>query len=118
MTIIDLLPSETPIKAIPAGEVVFAQGDPGDVMFVVIEGEVEILLDGKPIETVRAGGIIGEMALIDMGPRSATAICRTRSMLSPVDQMRFRELIAREPDFALNVMRVLARRLRRMDAAH
>ncbi|HZP88473.1 MAG TPA: cyclic nucleotide-binding domain-containing protein [Burkholderiales bacterium] len=118
MSIIDLLPGETPIKAIPADEVVFAQGDPGDVMYVVIDGEVDVLLDGKLIETVRAGGVIGEMALIDFGPRSATAICRTRCLLSPIDETRFRDLIAREPDFALNVMRVLARRLRRMDAAH
>lgn len=118
MSIIELLPTETPIKAVAAGEIVFAQGDPGDVMFVVIDGEVDILLDGKAIETVRAGSVVGEMALIDLGPRSATAISRTRCLLSPVNQQRFRELIAREPDFALNVMRVLARRLRRMDAAH
>jgi CRP-like cAMP-binding protein len=117
MSIIDLLPEATVVKAVPAGEMVFTQGDSGDVMFVVIEGEIEILLDGKTIETVRAGGLIGEMALIDLGPRSATALCRTRCLLSPVDQERFRELVVREPDFALQVMRVLARRLRRMDIA-
>jgi len=118
MSIIDLLPSETPIKAIPPGEVVFTQGDPGGIMFVVIDGEVDVLLEGKLIETVRSGGVFGEMALIDSGPRSATAICRTRCLLSPVDELRFRELIVREPEFALTVMRILARRLRRMDVAH
>lgn len=117
MSLIDLLPSETPLKSLPPGEVVFAQGDVGDVMFVVIDGEVDILLDGKLIETVRAGGVVGEMALIDAGPRSATAISRTRCLLSPVDERRFVDLICREPEFALTVMRVLARRLRRMDAA-
>jgi CRP-like cAMP-binding protein len=117
MSLIDLLPSETPLKSLPPGEVVFAQGDAGDVMFVVIDGEVDILLDGKLIETVRAGGVVGEMALIDAGPRSATAISRTRCLLSPVDERRFVDLICREPEFALTVMRVLARRLRRMDAA-
>ncbi len=117
MSIIDLLPSETPIKAIPPGEVVFTQGDPGGVMYVVIDGEVDVLLDGKLIETVRSGGVFGEMALIDSGPRSATAISRTRCLLSPVDEVRFRELIVREPEFAFLVMRVLARRLRRMDVA-
>jgi CRP/FNR family transcriptional regulator, cyclic AMP receptor protein len=117
VSIIDLLPSETPLKSLPQGEVVFAQGDAGDMMFVVVDGEVDILLDGKLIETVRAGGVVGEMALIDAGPRSATAISRTRCLLSPVDERRFIDLICREPEFALNVMRVLARRLRRMDAA-
>lgn len=118
MSIIDLLPSETPIKAFPPGEVVFTQGDPGGVMFVVIEGEIDVLLDGKLIETVRSGSVFGEMALIDAGPRSATAISRTRCLLSPIDEMRFQDLIVREPEFALMVMRILARRLRRMDVAH
>jgi CRP/FNR family transcriptional regulator, cyclic AMP receptor protein len=118
VSIIDLLPSETPLKALPEGQVVFAQGDPGDVMYVVIDGEVDILLDGKLIETVRSGGVVGEVALIDSGPRSATAISRTRCLLSPVDERRFIDLICREPEFALTVMRVLARRLRRMDVAH
>ena len=116
MSIIDLLPSETPLKAIPAGEVVFAQGDAGDSMYVVIEGEVSVLIDGKVVETVRAGGVVGEMALIDSQPRSATAISRTRCLVSPVDERRFMDLIAREPEFALNVMRVIAKRLRRMDS--
>jgi CRP-like cAMP-binding protein len=116
MSIIDLLPSETPLKAFPRDEVVFAQGDPGDTMYVVIDGEVDVLLDGKLVETVRAGGVIGEMALIDAGPRSATALSRTRCLLSPVDEARFIDLVCREPEFALQVMRVLARRLRRMDA--
>ena len=115
-SIIDLLPSDTPLKPVPAGEMVFAQGDTGDVMYVVFEGEVDVLLDGKLIETVRAGGVVGEMALIDSGARSATAISRTACLLSPVDERRFVELIAREPEFALQVMHVLARRLRRMDA--
>jgi len=115
MSIIDILPSETPLKALPSGEVVFTQGDPAGVMYVVVEGEVDVLLDGKVIETVRSGGVFGEMALIDSGPRSATAISRTQCLLSPVDEMRFRDLIVREPQFAFLVMRVLARRLRRMD---
>ena len=118
MSIIDLLPSETPLKSIPPGEVVFAQGDSGNVMYVVIEGEVSVLLDGKVVETVRAGGVVGELALIDSQPRSATAISRTRCLVSPVDAPRFMDLIGREPEFALIVMRVMAKRLRRMDAEH
>ena len=118
MSIIDLLPSETPLYTVQPDHVVFAQGDPGEQMYVVVDGEVDVLLDGKLIETVRVGGVFGEMALIDAGPRSATAISRTRCLLSPVDERRFVELICREPEFALQVMRVLARRLRRMDAGH
>ena len=93
-----------------AMSVVDANGD-------LIDGEIDVLLDGKLIETVRAGGVVGEMALIDAGPRSATAISRTRCLLSPVDERRFIDLICRGPELALSVMRVLARRLRRMDIA-
>ena len=115
MSIIDLLPSEIPLKSIPPGELVFAQGDVGDVMYVVIEGEVSVLIDGKAVETVRAGGMVGEMALIDAQPRSATAISRTRCLVSPMDERGFIDLITRKPEFALTVMRVMAKRLRRMD---
>jgi hypothetical protein len=78
MPLIDLLPSDATLTQILPGHVVFAQGDPGSIMYVLIEGEAQVLLDGKVVETVRQGGILGEMALIDSGPRSATAIAKTR----------------------------------------
>jgi len=58
------------------------------------------------------------MALIDAGPRSATAIAKTQCVLVPIDEKRFADLVGRRPEFALHVMRVLANRLRRMDAEH
>ena len=118
MSLIDLLPSDAPLVPAGAGKVIFAQGDPGDVMYVVVEGQAQIMIDGKHLETVRSGGILGEMALIDAGPRSATAIAKTQCVLVPIDQKRFADLIQRRPEFALHVMRVLANRLRRMDSEH
>jgi CRP-like cAMP-binding protein len=76
------------------------------------------MIDGKLVETVRPGGILGEMALIDAAPRSATAIAKTQCVLVPIDEKRFADLIQRRPEFALHVMRVLANRLRRMDSEH
>jgi CRP-like cAMP-binding protein len=84
-------------------------------MYVVAQGTLTILLDGKPVETVGSGGIVGEMALIDADPRSATVVSKTDCMLIGLDRPRFVELVARQPEFALHVMGVLARRLRRMD---
>ena len=118
MPLIDLLPSDAPLLPFAAGKVIFAQGDPGDVMYVVVEGQTQIMIDGKMLETVRSGGILGEMALIDAGPRSATAIAKTQCVLVPIDEKRFADLVGRRPEFALHVMRVLANRLRRMDAEH
>ena len=118
MQLIDLLPSDVPLVPTAAGKVIFAQGDAGDVMYVVVEGQAQIMIDGKVVETVRTGGILGEMALIDAGPRSATAIAKTQCLLVPIDQQRFAHLVQQRPEFALHLMRVLANRLRRMDAEH
>ena len=118
MLLLDLLPGDVPLVPAAAGKVIFAQGDPGDVMYVVVEGQAQIMVDGKLLETVRTGGILGEMALIDAGPRSASAIAKTQCVLVPIDEKRFSDLVGRRPEFALHVMRVLAHRLRRMDAAH
>ena len=115
MSIIDLLPSDARLTSVPAGEVIFAQGDRGELMYVVAEGQAQILIDGKVVETVGAGGILGEMALIDAEPRSATAITKTPCVLVPVDEKSFTGLVTRRPQFALQVMRVLAHRLRKMD---
>ena len=51
------------------GEIIFAAGDKGDNMYVIRSGEVEVERDGKIVETLSAGGIFGEMALIDGSPR-------------------------------------------------
>lgn len=98
-----------------AGETIFRQGDPRTFMFVVNEGEVEIRIGEKVIEVVEAGGIFGEMAMIDGEPRTATAVARTECKLVPIDQRRFQFLVQQTPYFAIEVMRVLAGRLRRVD---
>jgi CRP/FNR family cyclic AMP-dependent transcriptional regulator len=113
--LIALLPSDAALVPAAAGKVIFAKGEPGDLMYVVVEGEAQIVIDGKPLETVRSGGILGEMALIDSGPRSASGIAKTQCLLIPIDEKRFGDLVAHRPEFALHVMRVLANRLRRMN---
>jgi CRP-like cAMP-binding protein len=116
MSIIDLLPGDAQLTSLQAGHVIFAQGDSGDFMYVVVEGDVQVLIEGKPVERVTRGGIVGEMALIDSGARSATAITKTKCLVVAVDERRFKELVSEYPEFALQVMRVLARRLRLMDS--
>ena len=98
-----------------AGETVFRQGDAGDRMYVVREGEVDIQVADEVLETVAAGGMLGEMALIDDSPRSATAIVRADAKLAPVDQKLFTFLVQQTPYFAVQVMKTMADRLRRMD---
>lgn len=103
------------VMTFSAGARVFAQDEPGDVMYAVVEGEVSLLVGGRVVETVAAGGILGEMALIDGEPRSATAVARTDCRLARIDADHFDFLVRQTPRFALQVMRELARRLRRMN---
>jgi CRP-like cAMP-binding protein len=84
-------------------------------MYAVVEGQVDIFVNGKLVETVEAGGIFGEMALIDAESRTATAVARTDTKVVPVDERRFLFLIQQTPNFALHVMRVLSERLRRIN---
>lgn len=97
------------------GQIIFREGDPGDQLYIVAEGEVDIVTDSQLLETVKTGGIFGEMALIDDKPRSATAIARTDCVLAPVSRQHFLTLVERTPLFALQVMRVMAERLRRVN---
>jgi CRP-like cAMP-binding protein len=100
-------------ESFAAGQVIFETGTVGEIMFAVQQGEVNIWRDGKLLETVTAGSIFGEMALIDSQPRSATAIAKTDCKLVVVDKKRFNFLVQQNPFFALNVMQILTHRLRR-----
>ena len=80
-------------KPFPAGATIFSTGDPRDVMYAVVEGEVDIIVNGKVVETVGKGGIFGEMALIEHQDRTATAITKTDTKLAVVDERRFLVLI-------------------------
>ena len=104
------------VQAFQANSTIFTEGAPGDIMYVVIEGEVELLVRGDVLAVAGPGAIVGEMALIDAQPRSATARAKSDCRLAPVDERRFLFLVHEHPLFALHVMRVLTDRLRRMDA--
>jgi CRP/FNR family transcriptional regulator, cyclic AMP receptor protein len=113
MTTVNLFRHATEVKTFAAGEVIFAQGDPGDLMYVVQDGEVEIRLGERVIDSAGAGGIVGEMALVDKGPRSASAVAKTECRLVPVDQKHFEYLVSQTPHFAITVMKIIVDRLRR-----
>ena len=102
-------------KSVTAGTTIFRTGDPRDAMYAVLEGEVDIVVNGKLVETVCKGGIFGEMALIVGENRTATAVAKTDVRLVAVDERRFLFLVQQTPNFSLHVMRVLTERLRSMD---
>lgn len=99
-----------------AGTTLLREGTPGDRMYVLQEGDVEIRVGDRVLERVGPGGFFGEMALIDHAPRSATVRAATDVRVVPIDEARFVRLVQDTPGFALAVMRGLAKRLREMDA--
>jgi CRP-like cAMP-binding protein len=98
-----------------AGEFIFREGEEAREMYVILEGEVEVLVGNLRVDVAGPGSIVGEMALIEVLPRAATARALTACALLPVDGERFQTLIQKTPPFALHVMRVMAERLRRMN---
>ncbi len=116
MTTLSLSSNSEDFVAFSAGQVIFKEGDLGKVMYAIIEGEVDVLVGGKIIDTVCTGGVLGEMALIDASPRSATAVPKTDCKVVPISRRHFTFLIQHTPNFALEVMQVMADRLRRMNA--
>jgi len=113
MDLAKLFKSTEDSKTFPAGTTIFEEGQPGDFMYVVQQGEVEIRRGAETLEVVSAGGIIGEMALIDNSARSATTVARTDSTLVAIDVKRFTFLVQQTPYFAIHLLRVLVDRLRR-----
>jgi CRP/FNR family cyclic AMP-dependent transcriptional regulator len=107
---------EAPLRSEP-GAVIFAAGDSGREMYVVRSGKVELKIGDTLLETVGPGGILGELALVDPAPRSATAIAGADCSLVRVDQEAFDDLVRKVPGLALEVMRVMARRLRKANPA-
>lgn len=113
-TKVDLFRNTADYVMYEAGQVIFEEGQPGDVMYAIIEGEVEITVKSQLIDFIGPGGIIGEMALIDNSPRSGTARAKTQAKLVPISQKRFTFLVQQTPYFSIQVMQIMAERLRRL----
>lgn len=104
------------VRPYAAGEFIFRAGEPGYTMYMVIEGEVDLMVGNAVVETATPGAFLGEMALIIPARRSASARARTDCRVFPIDETRFQSLVQDTPSFALDVMKVLAVRLHRTTA--
>jgi len=113
MAIFELLRREPDIRSFKSGETIFSEGDAGDCMFAVLSGEVGIQKGARLLERVESGGVFGEMALVDQSLRSASACALTDCTVAALGQKRFTFLVQQTPYFALEIMHVLADRLRR-----
>lgn len=116
MKTLDLFRNEENYVTFAHGDTIIAEGQTGDLMYAVIEGEVDLTLaNGQLVETVGPGGLFGEMAVVDKSPRTATATAKTNCKIVPINQKRFLFLVQQTPYFAIHMLQLLADRLRRMD---
>ena len=103
------------IVTLPAGEWLFHQGDAGDVMFLVLSGRVEVVLEQSGNELVRVlgrGGVVGELAILTEAPRSAGVRARRDAELLALDRSRFAELLTEEASFTMSLTREIGMQLR------
>ena len=112
-----LAESNVPVWYLKPGETIFKEGEPAKELYVIQKGQVEIQLGNRLIDTLEANDIFGEMALIDSAPRSATAIAKTDVAIVPIPKKDFLALVTKAPTFALDIMSMLARRLRAANKA-
>lgn len=112
-----LLADELDIVRFAAGELVFSTGDPGDSMYVIRSGEVEVFFKdttGKRIvlETSRAGAFFGELSLLDNGPRTASVIVTKDVEALRIDREDLTHVLKRHPEAALEMLTAMGRRMR------
>jgi CRP/FNR family transcriptional regulator, cyclic AMP receptor protein len=112
MTSIDIFRNEPNLITFKAGDTIFSDGDQGSEMFAIVDGKVDIHKGDARIATLEPSEVFGEMALIDGQRRSATAVANSDCTLAAIGEPRFSALVQQTPYFALQLMRVLAERLR------
>jgi CRP-like cAMP-binding protein len=102
---------------VAAGGNVFVKGDPGDCMYILQSGTIDMVIGDTVIETIGPNEALGFMSMIDEMPRSSTARAREACELSLIDARTFRFMVDEVPNFSTYIMRVLARRIRGMAKA-
>jgi CRP/FNR family transcriptional regulator, cyclic AMP receptor protein len=109
-------------RTLPRGHVIFAEGNPGDRLFVILDGKVKISRaapDGREnlLAVLGRGEMFGELSLFDPGPRTASATTVTGTTLASLDHDDLRPLMVDRPAVAVQLLQALAQRLRRTNEA-
>ncbi|MGK7916406.1 MAG: cyclic nucleotide-binding domain-containing protein [Prochloraceae cyanobacterium] len=95
-----------------AGAVIFEQGEPGDLVYGIVEGEVEISIKGKVIETLETGDVFGQSALVQPEhKRASTARAKTNCLIAFLDREHFLFAVEQTPIFALEILRSYSNRI-------
>ncbi len=102
--------------SVDEGFVLITEGKRGHECFVIVEGKAQVSIGARPVGVVGAGECVGEMALLDRGPRTATVTARTPMTLYVLSPAEFHSMLEVSPTIATKIATSLARRLRAYEA--
>jgi serine/threonine protein phosphatase PrpC len=107
----------TEVREFAPGQEIIKEGEPGEEMFIVLRGKIRLHKNGAFITTLAAGSHMGEMALVDRGPRSVSASAEERSRVLTLRRREFYQIIRKDPQLSVKLLwsfvQVLADRLRK-----
>ena len=103
---------------LPAGRTFVREGERGHEFFVILDGRVRIERGGQTLTTLGRGDFLGEIALVDGGPRTATAICEDDARLLVISHREFHSLLEEFPKIAVEILQALGRRVRQLTPDH
>ncbi|MEY2610469.1 MAG: cyclic nucleotide-binding domain-containing protein [Acidimicrobiia bacterium] len=98
-----------------AGSVIVDQGQTGREAFVIISGSATVKRNGKKVATLGAGAVVGELSLLDHGPRTATVVADTECTMLVISQRQFLAVIDAIPAISHKLLATLAGRIRELD---
>ena len=113
--IVNLLQKQPEPKLYQAGQEIFKEGELGEFMYGILEGQVDLIVNGKAVETIDTGDVFGAGALVGVGYRTYTAIAKTDCKLAFLDRRKFLFAVQETPVFALQVMKSYSERLTRLE---
>lgn len=102
--------------ALAEGDILLRQGEPGDRMFITLEGDLDVVFDGRTIDRLGAGAVVGELAVLLPEARTATVRCATPARFLVVAKETVDELLLDHPEMALGVITSLVRRVHSRNA--
>lgn len=98
-----------------AGSVITREGDPGDALYIIVRGRVQVSHGGIALATLGAGDTLGEMSVFDGAPRSATGTALEETEVLRIGNEEFYEVLHEQVEIAEGVIRVLSDRIRNLD---
>ena len=100
------------------GEIFTKQGDPGKEAFIILSGKATVKRSGKKVATISTGSVVGELSLLDHGPRTATVTCDTECQVLVISRGNFLRVIDKVPALTHKLFAALATRIRDLDRAY